>query len=152
MSTSQTFLFVRSESIASISPSSPSLPNSPLSSDAYYISSNTPSAYDSTESLSSTVHASLATTPTPHLLPTPTRQLWPDSVDSNNSLIALHTAVVLCVVLAAVVLVLVVVVLVMCWRHSKQSRKKSLCSPRPDSNSPKKLHNRSQHSFSGNVE
>ena len=149
---STTFHIFHSESIVSISPS-PSISNSPLSSDAYYTSDNTPRA-SSTELLSSTltVHHSLATTPTPHLLTAPTKHVSPDSVDGNNSLIALHTAVMLCVVLAAVVLILVVVVLLMCWRHSKQRRTKYVCSPKLDPNSPKERHNRSQHSFSGNVE
>ena len=149
MSTPQPFPILRSESITSPPPA----PNSPLTSETYHMSDDTPSVYYSTETWSGaapTMQHSLAATSTPHLLPSPTWHVGPDSTDDNSSLTALYTAVVLCAVLAAVMLILVaVVVVLMCRRHSRQRRTKTLCSPQSDPNSPKELHNRSQHSFSG---
>lgn len=101
--------------------------STPLENHIMYTPTNTPSAYKG-PGIGVQITEHLATTITPHLLPSPTKETRHNHSGlmlSNTSLIALYTAAVVCVLLAVVVLILIMVVMVMCRRHSKIRSKRT---------------------------
>ena len=111
------------------------------------------SVYIGSSSTSRQKH-SMTTSVTTHLLPTPTmgpRHDSPDSMLGSNSLIALYTAAVVCVLLATVIVILVMAVMVLFRRHNRLKRqtKSGLRSSPPNKVGQNLSQNRSQFSSLG---